>query len=777
MFQRDLTGVEPMINRSWRVVIFAAAVAVVACSRDPNVLKQRYFDSGNSYVESGKYREAILEYRRAVRADGTFGEARLRLADTYERVGDTQNAFREYVRAADLLPDRVDVQIKAAQFLLVAGRFADAQARAEKVLARDARNVEAQVLVGYSLAGMKNIDGAIAQLERALLDAPNAGVAFSNLGTLQLARGDLEKAEQAFRKAVELDPGAASAWIALANFFWARERFAEAEASLVKARELDPGDLVAARSLAVLYMSINRVAEAEPILRTLAENATMPVARLMLADYYTATNRLDDAMTVLKEFPSPDKVTTVEAKGRIAMIQHAQGSADAAYATVNDLVQQYADSSVAHLVKAQLLLRDRRFDEALGESRRALEIDPRSALGHRLVGEAHAARYEMDAAAEALRESLKIEDRGNDTRLQLARVELARGRTDAALDLAQQVASDAPRRLDARLLVARTLIQRRDVRGASSVLTPLAQAMPKSADVHVALGQLSQLKGDPQGTRAAFSRALALEPGSIDALSGAVRADLAARDLSSARQRVDARLAVAPRDASALMLAAHLNLAANDHAQAERILRQVIEIDAEQLPAYELLGRLYVAHKRLPEAQAEFERLVARRPDSTGARTMVATLLHLQNRVDEARKQYEQIVQGTRGTAVASNNLAWLYSTSGGNLDVALTLAQAAKRALPDRPEVSDTLGWVYYRKGLYQYAQDALEQSVAKEPDNPTYHYHLGLAYAGSGERAKAARALDRALALAPTFEGADEARRLSAKLGMRVASSGVER
>jgi tetratricopeptide (TPR) repeat protein len=220
-----------------------------------------------------------------------------------------------------------------------------------------------------------------------------------------------------------------------------------------------------------------------------------------------------------------------------------------------------------------------------------------------------------------------------------------------------------------------------------------------------------------------------------------------------------------------------LNLAANDEAQAERVLRQIIEIDADQLPAYELLGRLYVSQKRLPEAQGEFERLVERRPEATGARTMVATLLHLQNKVDDARKQYEQIVQETRGTAVASNNLAWLYSTSGGNLDVALNLAQFAKRALPDRPEVSDTLGWVYYQKGLLQFAQDALEQSVLKEPDNPIYQYHLGVIYAGRGERAKAARALDRALAINPTFDGADDARRVSAQLGAQVARAGTGR
>ena len=115
------------------------------------------------------------------------------------------------------------------------------------------------------------------------------------------------------------------------------------------------------------------------------------------------------------------------------------------------------------------------------------------------------------------------------------------------------------------------------------------------------------------------------------------------------------------------------------------MLRQIIEIDPDQLPAYDLLGRLYMSQKRLTDAQAEFERLVERRPESPGPKTMVATLLHLQNRLPEAQKKYEEIVHGPRGTAVASNNLAWLYATSGGDLDVALTLAQAAKRALPDR--------------------------------------------------------------------------------------------
>jgi len=39
------------------------------CSRDPNVRKQKYFESGQRYFEKGKYREAAIQYGNAVQVD------------------------------------------------------------------------------------------------------------------------------------------------------------------------------------------------------------------------------------------------------------------------------------------------------------------------------------------------------------------------------------------------------------------------------------------------------------------------------------------------------------------------------------------------------------------------------------------------------------------------------------------------------------------------------------------------------------------------------------
>jgi tetratricopeptide (TPR) repeat protein len=136
-------------------------------------------------------------------------------------------------------------------------------------------------------------------------------------------------------------------------------------------------------------------------------------------------------------------------------------------------------------------------------------------------------------------------------------------------------------------------------------------------------------------------------------------------------------------------------------------------------------------------------------------------LFEMQSNIDQAQAKYEEILRIDPRAAVASNNLAWIYATRGGNLDVALRLAQTAKSQLPDRHEVNDTLGWVYYKKGLSEMALPALRQAVDQDPRNAVYHYHLGMVYAALGQTARARSALERALAINGEFDGAADARR----------------
>ena len=95
-----------------------------------------------------------------------------------------------------------------------------------------------------------------------------------------------------------------------------------------------------------------------------------------------------------------------------------------------------------------------------------------------------------------------------------------------------------------------------------------------------------------------------------------------------------------------------------------------------------------------------------------------------------------------------------------GDLNVALSLAQTARRGLPALPNSADTLGWAYYRGGSFSVAAPLFEEAVKKEPTNPTYHYHLGLTYQKLNESTRARAELQRAITINPKSPIADQAR-----------------
>ena len=124
------------------------------------------------------------------------------------------------------------------------------------------------------------------------------------------------------------------------------------------------------------------------------------------------------------------------------------------------------------------------------------------------------------------------------------------------------------------------------------------------------------------------------------------------------------------------------------------------------------------------------------------------------------RTSYEKALKINPNFPPAANNLAYLYAERGGNIDVALNLAQKAKEQVPDDPNISDTLGWIYYKKNVPSRAIAYLKEAAEKVPNQPMIRYHLGMAYYKNGNRDLAKKELNEALKIDPKFPGADEAR-----------------
>jgi tetratricopeptide (TPR) repeat protein len=147
---------------------------------------------------------------------------------------------------------------------------------------------------------------------------------------------------------------------------------------------------------------------------------------------------------------------------------------------------------------------------------------------------------------------------------------------------------------------------------------------------------------------------------------------------------------------------------------------------------------------------------------------ILGTLFDHKGQRDRANQEYERALTINTNFAPAANNLAWNYAEHGGNLDLALPLAQKARAMNPDNPQILDTLGWIYYKKGLFDSAVTLLRDSSEKfKNSEPVVLYHLGAAYNKSGRKVEARETLNRALALNKNFAGADEARRILSDMG----------
>ena len=750
------------VSTTSRLALGLTALGLVAhltgCAGNAQQRAGRFLERGNRYFDQQKYREASLEYRNAVQADPRSGDARRRLAGSLERTGDLRGAFDEYIRAADLLPNDHALQVKAGNLLLAAQRFEEAKTRAETALALKPGEVEAQVLLGNALAGLKNVDQAIKEIEEAIRIDPTRGATYAHLGRVQLGRGRIAAAEEAFKRAVELAPTWVPGHLALSSHYWAAGRAVEAETSLRNALKLEPSNLIANRAMALFLIASNRAAEAENYIKTLAASGAEPFA---LADFYMLQNRPGDAIPELQQLRQGERTANLAAR-RLAQAYAVRGDLVEAHRVVDQLLTSDPRDAEGLLMKGQLLAQEGKRDEALTRLKAAAEIDPGSARVQFALGRMHAARGDIDPARQAFREVLKLNPRAAAAQVELSRLELATGRVDDSVRLAREAVRNQPGSVETRLSLVRSLLARGEVAAAAKAIAPIVREHPDAASVQIVHGLVASAQKDSGAARRAFERALQLNADSIEALSGLVSLDLGARNFAAARTRVDERVKAQPKRPDLLLIAARTSAASGEVAAAEQYLRRAVEADPSLLPGYVMLAQLYLGQGRLPEARREFEALAERQSRPVGPVTMLGILAQAAGDTATAQKHYEHVLTIDPAAPIAANNLAWLYADQGVNLETALQLAQKATTALPNSAEIQDTLGWVYYKRQTSDRAVETLRNTVKLAPRNPTYHYHLGLAYVQDGDVANARNAFARALSLDGTFAEAADARRL---------------
>ena len=159
-------------------------------------------------------------------------------------------------------------------------------------------------------------------------------------------------------------------------------------------------------------------------------------------------------------------------------------------------------------------------------------------------------------------------------------------------------------------------------------------------------------------------------------------------------------------------------------------LNQAVSLRPENSEFRIYLGRLYEETKEFDTAQRVLKKGIELDPENPKLHFLLGVILDKAGKKKDAVLMMKEVIRISPKDATALNYLGYTYADMGENLDEAKDLVEKALLYKPNDGYITDSLGWVYYKKGDYKKALEVLLKAVKLVPDDPTVLEHLGDVY-----------------------------------------------
>ena len=186
---------------------------------------------------TGRYREAVKEYQRALELEPSSQNAYIGLALAYEHAGAMSEAEQTYQRAIGVYPSSPYGYNSLGTFYLRQHQFDEAAQMFQRVIALAPEGYAPYVNLGATYNNMGQYDKSIEPLKKSILIRPSYA-AYVNLGVAYNGLKRFADGAIAYEKAIELDPEQFITWGDLAEAQYYEGRKSEALQAYRKAVEL-----------------------------------------------------------------------------------------------------------------------------------------------------------------------------------------------------------------------------------------------------------------------------------------------------------------------------------------------------------------------------------------------------------------------------------------------------------------------------------------------------------------------------------------------------------
>ncbi len=500
------------------VLMTVLALSVLASCGGPAEKRAGFYNRGKQLYAKGDYVKAKLEFENAVQIDPKYADAYYMLGMVALKTGDFSGAHGMFSQAVELSPGNSEAQVQLGKFLLGEGKTDEAMGKAELVLKKDPKNEDALILKGAVLMKEKDVRGARSFLESVVGRKLRKPQGYLLLAAVDALAGDADNAMETLREGIKHNLKAVPLYIALADLELRKKQADEAAGLMQKVIGMEPDVPRYRLALAAIYWSSGKEKEATGVLNAfvsakpgdeerwiqaadfynlrkrpdLAEqqlkegirrNAKGFKVRFALGAFYLATNRTDQAISVMKECTGLDRdpanPNVLHAKNSLAEIYLSRRDIDTAKKYVDEVMQESPKDMDANYIEGNIYLDKKQSAQAVASFRLVVNGRPQFIPGYIGLADAQAIDNDPKLAFATLQDALKIEPRSKDVNLAMAR-----------------------------LFMART-----DLKDAEAQYRAIVHAHPKDLQVRAELGDLMMEKGDFGSAERQYAEIRKMAPG------------------------------------------------------------------------------------------------------------------------------------------------------------------------------------------------------------------------------------------------------------------------
>jgi len=547
------------------------------------------------------------------------------------------------------------------------------------------------------------IRDAVLEAQEIIKRDPNNLEAHKLLGRIYLrSLGDLQPGTQSrevlglaieqYEAITKIEPKSADNHLLLGRLYFLSKDPVKAEAEFKSAVSLDPNSEEAITNLAYLYNDEGANSKAAELLKSVPEARRSAKLYAALGSTYEQQKDYKNAIASFRQALAMDKENLDAMRGL-----------------------------------AQNLANDNQIDAALDEYRTIQDADPQDATAALRVAEIYRRQGKFDLAMQNLKKASALVQDSLEIPYNEALILEAQGKYEESATILQKLVSHP--------------------------LPPDARAGDKSnrALFLERLGNVYREAGRPLLAMETFRKIIDL--GGDEAARGyqdvidSYREQKQWNDATRTAQEAVKKL---PNDKGLKLTLAQQMADTGKADESVQMAKSVLKGGPDDRDSYIMLSQIYMRLKRWKDSEdaiAQAEKLAARPEEKEYIRFLQGSIYERQKKYDQAEQAFRQVLQQNPSNSMALNYLGYMLADRNTHLEEALNLVKKALDFDPQNGAYLDSLGWVYFKLGNYDQAEENLRRAADKSPNDATVQDHLGELYARTNRFKLAATHWERAL------------------------------